>query len=163
MFLAGRPSGEKCARGGRQSRGPHWEAFLLGLGEPLYHEKEVVIVTQCCLFLLRRIKRNYCSLLEWQDSYSASRWGQVGVPNSLEEGCGEAAQAFCQGPPYSPPVGAPLLSAGATHWASSGHSVPMPSMPLPCLLPAAVLGLPLRLPPGWTHLVASNQDLRAPD
>lgn len=109
-----------------------------------------------------RIKRNYCSLLEWQDSYSASRWGQVGAPNSLEEGCGEAAQAFCQGAPYSPPVGSLLLSAGATHWAwaSSGHSLPVP---LPCLLPAAVPGLPLRLPPGWTHLVAANQDLRAPD
>lgn len=109
-------------------------------------------------------RRNYRSLLEWQDSYSASKWGQVGAPSCLEEGCGEATQAFHQGAPQSPPLGPLLLSAGANHWmchqwSSAGHPIPVPSLAPQCLLPAAVPGLPLLLPLGWIHLVASNQNL----
>ena len=119
------------------------------------------------LFLLHSIKRrrNYCSLLEWQDSYCASRWGQVGAPRCLEEGCGEAAQAFNQGAPQPPPLGPLLLSTGTSHWtchhwAFSGRSVPVSSLRPPGLLPTAGPGLPLLLPLGWTYLVASSQGLR---
>lgn len=168
MFLAGSPGRGAHEQAGRQAeqRGST-EVLLFGLREPLCHAIGEIIITKCCSFLLCSIKRrrNYSSLLEWQDSHSASRWGQVGAPSCLEEGCGEAAQAFHQGAPQSPPLGPLLPSARAGHWiclqrASSGHSVPVPSLPPLRLLPAAVPGLPLLLPLGWTHLVASHQDLR---
>lgn len=138
--------------------------WLLGTGD-LPHDTEEVVVTKCFPFLLCSIKRrNYCSLLEWQDSYCASRWGQVGIPSCLEEGCGKAVQPFHQGAPQSSPLGPLLLSAGAglwmCHlWASTGHPVPVPSLPPQRLLPVAVPGWPLLLPVGWIHLVASHQKL----
>ena len=129
---------------------------------------EEAVVTKCCPSLLHSIpqrRRNYCSLLEWQDSASASQRGPVGAPGCLEEGCGRAAQALPQGAPQAPRLGPLLLSGGAGRWighqrASLEPSVPVCSLLPTCQLPAAGPRLPLLLPPGWTQLVASNQDLR---
>lgn len=166
VLLAGPPSppGRRVHEEAGRAAGLHlvlpwWE------GEPLCHDMEVVVVLKCCHFLLCSIqRRNYCSLLEWLDGHSAPGWGVGGAPCCLEEGHGAAAWAFHQQAPHYPPLGPLLLSAGAGHWichprASTGHPGPVPSLPTPCLLPAAVPGLPRLLPFGWTHLVASQQDL----
>lgn len=125
-----------------------------------------LIIIKCCPFPFhsREGRGSYCSPLEWRDSSGASRRGQVGAPHYLEEGCGEAQQALYQGVPQCPPLGPLLLFTGDTTWrhhqqASSRCCTPVPSLPLPHLLPAALLGLPLLLSLDELHLVASHWDL----